>query len=104
VEALGAPMGSRLRLALRITGNASDAEEVVQDALWTASRKIDPSGGGRFGSGVPVTANAAYQKLRGGAGHDVSWDDLSPAVDEQGQHAEVASDCRGGLQRPRDRR
>src|SRR5262249_25818178 len=28
------------RLAIRITGNEQDAEEVVQDALWTAARKI----------------------------------------------------------------
>jgi len=26
---------------MRITGNSSDAEEVVQDALWAATRKID---------------------------------------------------------------
>src|SRR5713226_798103 len=26
------------RLAIRITGNEQDAEEVVQDALWTAAR------------------------------------------------------------------
>ena len=42
VEALVRAYGDRVyRLAMRITGNASDAEEVVQDALWTASRKID---------------------------------------------------------------
>ena len=34
-EALVGAYGDRVyRLALRITGNASDAEEVVQDALW----------------------------------------------------------------------
>src|ERR1700732_1110148 len=42
VEALVAGYWDRVyRLALHITGNASDAEEVVQDALWAASRKID---------------------------------------------------------------
>src|SRR6266436_8818839 len=39
------------RVAIRITGNASDAEEVVQDALWTVSRKIDTFRGvAAFGS------------------------------------------------------
>ena len=97
VEALVGTYGDRVyRLALRITGNASDAEEVVQDALWTASRKIDTfRGAAAFGSWVyRITANAAYQKLRGRRSrrHEVSWDDLSPAFDEQGQHAEVAVD------------
>ena len=50
------------RLAIRITGNASDAEEVVQDALWTASRKIGTfRGAAAFGSWLyRITANAAY--------------------------------------------
>ncbi len=54
------------RLAIRITGNEQDAEEVVQDALWTAARKIDTfKGESAFGSWVyRITANAAYQKLR----------------------------------------
>ena len=97
VEALVGTYGDRVyRLALRITGNASDAEEVVQDALWTASRKIDTfRGAAAFGSWVyRITANAAYQKLRGRRSrrHEVSWDDLSPAFDEQGQHAEMTVD------------
>ena len=66
--ALVGAYGDRVyRLALRITGNASDAEEVVQDALWAVSRKIDTfRGAAAFGSWVyRITANAAYQKLRG---------------------------------------
>ena len=40
-EALVAAYGDRVyRLAIRITSNEQDAEEVVQDALWTAARKI----------------------------------------------------------------
>jgi RNA polymerase sigma-70 factor (ECF subfamily) len=97
VEALVGTYGDRVyRLAMRITGNASDAEEVVQDALWTASRKIDTfRGAAAFGSWVyRITANAAYQKLRGRRSkrHEVSWEDLVPSFDDNGQHAEVAVD------------
>src|SRR5215472_11654436 len=55
------------RLAIRITGNEQDAEEVVQDALWTAARKIGMfKGESAFGSWLyRITANTAYQKLRG---------------------------------------
>src|SRR2546426_10591347 len=96
-EALVGAYGDRVyRLALRITGNASDAEEVVQDALWAVSRKIDTfRGAAAFGSWVyRITANAAYQKLRGRRSrrHEVSWDDVAPALDEKGQHAEGEAD------------
>src|SRR5258708_2102927 len=67
-EALVTTYGDRVyRLALRITGNGSDAEEVVQDSLWAAARKIDSfRGTAAFGSWVyRITANAAYQKRRG---------------------------------------
>jgi len=51
------------RLALRITGNPSDAEEVVQDAFWAVTRKIDTfRGDAAFGSWLyRITANMAYQ-------------------------------------------
>jgi DNA-directed RNA polymerase specialized sigma24 family protein len=36
---------------MRITGNQSDAEQVTQDALWAAARKIDTfRGAAAFGS------------------------------------------------------
>src|SRR3989449_10126545 len=39
------------RLAVGITGNEQDAEEVVQDALWSVVRKIDTfRGESAFGS------------------------------------------------------
>ena len=64
------------RLAVGITGNEQDAEEVVQDALWSVVRKIDTfRGESAFGSWLyRVVANAAYQKLRGRQGQrrDVS--------------------------------
>src|SRR5215470_12641515 len=87
------------RLAIRITGNEQDAEEVVQDALWTAARKIDTfKGESAFGSWVyRITANAAYQKLRGRQGqkNEISWDAMSPGFDELGQHAEPLRDWSG---------
>jgi RNA polymerase sigma-70 factor (ECF subfamily) len=104
-EALVAAYGDRVyRLAIRITGNASDAEEVVQDALWAVSRKIDTfRGTAAFGSWVyRITANAAYQKLRGRRSnrHEVSWEDVAPSFDGQGQHAEVAVDWSRRLKDP----
>jgi RNA polymerase sigma-70 factor (ECF subfamily) len=104
-EALVGAYGDRVyRLAIRITGNASDAEEVAQDALWAASRKIDTfRGTSAFGSWVyRITANAAYQKLRktGSQRHEVSWEDLVPSLDDFGQHAEVAIDWSRRLKDP----
>ena len=80
-----ATYGDRVyRLAIRITGNEQDAEEVVQDALWTAARKIDTfKGESAFGSWVyRITANAAYQKLRSrhGQRNEISWDALTPGA------------------------
>src|SRR4030095_2613939 len=84
------------RLAIRITGNEQDAEEVAQDALWTAARKIDPfKGGSAFCSWLyRITANTAYQKLRGRQAkkHEVPWEDLFPTFDELGQHVDPVSD------------
>jgi RNA polymerase sigma-70 factor (ECF subfamily) len=96
-EALVAAYGDRdYRLAIRITGNEQDAEEVVQDALWTAARKIDTfKGDSAFGSWLyRITANAAYQKLRSRQGkrQEISWEDLLPPFDEQGAHAGPVGD------------
>src|SRR2546426_2322881 len=92
------------RLAIRITGNEQDAEEVVQDALWTAARKIDTfKGESAFGSWVyRITANAAYQKLRTRRGRrqEVSWDALSPGVDEQRPYLEPVADWSGKVEEP----
>ena len=66
-EALIAMYGDRTYgLAMRITGNRSDAEEVVQDAFWTVVRRIDTfRGDAAFGSWLyRITANCAYTKLR----------------------------------------
>ena len=105
VEALVAAYWDRVyRLALRITGNASDAEEVVQDALWTVSRKIDTfRGAAAFGTWLyRITANTANQKLRGRRSkrNEVSLEDLAPSFDDQGQYMEVAIDWSRRLKDP----
>lgn len=104
-EALVAAYGDRVyRLAIRITGNEQDAEEVVQDALWTAARKIDTfKGESAFGSWLyRITANTAYQKLRGRQGRkqEISWEDLLPVFDDQGQHATPGADWSARFEEP----
>ena len=97
-EALVSQYGERVyRLAFRITGNREDAEEVAQDALWTAARKIGTfKGESAFGSWLyRISANAAYQKLRSRRGRDqaeISWDALLPQFTETGQHVEPVED------------
>jgi RNA polymerase sigma-70 factor (ECF subfamily) len=70
------------RLAVRITGSEADAEEVVQDALWTVVRKVEAfKGDAALGTWIyRITANAAYNQLRrrGRRQREVSWDDLPP--------------------------
>lgn len=97
VEALVNAFGDRVyRLAIRITGSNEDAEEVVQDALWTAARKIHMfKGDSAFGSWLyRVTANAAYQKLRARKGHarEIPWDHTLPPLDGDGRHFEPMDD------------
>jgi len=84
------------RLAIRITGLNEDAEEVAQDALWTAARKIQMfKGDAAFGSWLyRITANAAYEKLRARRGRppELPWEQLLPALDEAGRHFEAMDD------------
>src|SRR5262245_50275881 len=66
-ERLIARYGDRAyRLAVRITGNAEDAEEVVQDAIISVVRKIDTfRGEAAFGSWFyRILRNAAYGRRR----------------------------------------
>jgi RNA polymerase sigma-70 factor (ECF subfamily) len=91
VERLVAAYGDRAyRLAWGITGNAQDAEEVVENAFETVVRKIDTfRGESAFGSWFyRIVANAAYQKVRAGQSRrrDVSWDEALPQFDEHGRH------------------
>lgn len=79
IEGLITLYGDRVyRLAMRITGNRPDAEEVVQDAFWTVVRRIETfRGDAAFGSWLyRITANCAYTKLRvRRARHHESWMD-----------------------------
>jgi RNA polymerase sigma-70 factor (ECF subfamily) len=96
VEELVGRFGPRIyRLAFRITGTHEDAQEVAQDVLWTIVRKIDTfKGESALGSWIyRITANAAYQKLRGRRGkEEVSWEALLPTFDADGHHVEPVQD------------
>ena len=84
------------RLARRITGSNEDAEEVTQDALWTAARKIHTfKGESAFGSWLyRITANTAYMKLRSrkSKANEIALDDVLPSLDEEGRHFEPMDD------------
>lgn len=104
-ESLVSQYGGRVyRLAFRITGNHEDAEEVAQDALWTAARKIHSfKGESAFGSWLyRIAANAAYQKLRRRkvSGREVSFEELIPQVESQGPHAEAIDDWSSKVEEP----
>src|SRR5215510_6667369 len=95
--ALVAAYGDRVyRLARRITGSNEDAEEVAQDALWTAGRKIGTfKGESAFGRWLyRITANAAYMKLRArrAQASEIALDDVLPALDDEGRHFEPMDD------------
>ena len=96
-ELLVETYGDRVyRLALRITGSNEDAEEVAQDALWTAARKVSTfKGEAAFGSWLyRIAANAAYQKLRvrKAKSREIAMDDVLPTLDDDGRHFEPMAD------------
>jgi RNA polymerase sigma-70 factor (ECF subfamily) len=96
-ESLVDTYGDRVyRLALRITGSKEDAEEAVQDALWTVARKVHTfKGESAFGSWLyRIAANAAYQKLRARRGklREIALEDVLPSLDEDGLHFEPMDD------------
>lgn len=84
------------RLAFRITGSKEDAEEVAQDALWTAARKIDGfKGESAFGSWLyRIAANTAYMKLRSrrARAREIAIEDVLPALEDGGVHFEPMDD------------
>jgi RNA polymerase sigma factor, sigma-70 family len=90
VERLIATYGDRAyRLASGITGTTADAEEVVQDAVWIVIRKIHTfRGDSAFGTWIyRIVVNAANRRLRERrrAPAQVSWDEVSAALDDHGE-------------------
>jgi len=96
IEALIALYGDRVyRLAMRITGNRQDAEEVVQDAFLSVVRKIDTfRAESAFGSWLyRIVCNAAYGRRRGPqASKEIPLEEVLPAFDEHGRHASLLRD------------
>ena len=82
--------GRAHRLALGITGNAQDAEEVVQDAFYDVVRRIEMfRGDASFGSWLyRIVANGACRKLRRRRWQrlEITWDEVLPMFDENGRH------------------
>jgi RNA polymerase sigma factor (sigma-70 family) len=104
-ERLVSTYGDRAyRLAIRITGNAQDAEEVVQDAFWSVVRKIDSfRGAATFGSWLyRIVANAAYgtHRRRHGRYWSRSLAEAPPVFDEDGRHHEAVADWSARLDNP----
>lgn len=102
VETLIALYGDRTyRLAMRITGDSSDAEEVVQDAFWKVVRTVEKfRGDAVFGSWLyRIVANFAYTKLR--ARHllhdETSLDEETTTLD---QHVPSLQDWSAHLRNP----
>ena len=96
-EELVARFGARAyRLAWRITRNAEDAEEAVQDAFLNVTRKMDTfRGDSAFRSWIyRIVSNAACQKRRGPATRraELSLDAVLPVFHEDGRHAEPIAD------------
>jgi RNA polymerase sigma-70 factor (ECF subfamily) len=104
-ERLIATFGDRsYRLAIGITGNQQDAEEAVQDAFWSVVRNADTCrGDAALRSWIyRITANAAYQRRRSGAGRraEISLDEVLPSFDEQGRHTDPIVDWSPQLDDP----
>jgi len=105
VDDLVAAYGDRAcRLATRITRNAQDAEEAVQDAFLSVTRKIDTfRGDATFSSWIyRIVANAAYQccRRRRRRAVDVSLDNLLPVFDQRGCHVAPVVDWSASVDDP----
>jgi RNA polymerase sigma-70 factor, ECF subfamily len=104
IEALVARYGAWIhRVARRIVRDPRDAEEVTQDVLWTAVRKIDTfRGDAAFSSWLyRIAANAAYQRLRSrGPQPEVSLEPFLPVFDEAGRLTGPTADWSAQLDDP----
>lgn len=104
-ERLVARYGGRAyRLAMGITRNAADAEEVVQDAFWSVIRKIDTfRGDAAFGSWLyRIVANAAFQRMRRVVRRrtEISLEEALPAFHEDSAAAPLIDDWSERLDDP----
>jgi len=92
------------RLAMAITRNVQDAEEVVQDALWSVLRSVDSfRGDAALGSWLyRIVTNAACQKMRRTARHraEISLDDVLPRFHEDGAPTAIVDDWSERLDDP----
>jgi len=90
------------RVALRITSNAEDAEEVVQDAILSVVRKIDSfRGESAFRSWFyRVVSNAAYGHRRPKVLIEIPLEEVLPAFDEHGRHAGLFRDWSSSVDDP----
>jgi RNA polymerase sigma-70 factor (ECF subfamily) len=103
-ERLIARYGDRAyRLTVRITGNAEDAEEVVQDAILSVVRKIDTfRGESAFGTWFyRIVSNAAYmRRRRPHVSIEIPLEEVLPASDEHGRHASLFRDWSSSVDDP----
>lgn len=86
--------GKVYQLALRLTGNDMDANDVIQDVFLSVFRKIHTfRGHAAFSSWLyRITANAAFARLNQRKRHAaVSLDDVLPIIEESSMH-EVGSE------------
>lgn len=83
-------------LALRVTGNRQDAEEILQDVFWSVLQHIDAfRGDAKLSSWIyRIAMNAALMKIRQRpkAEHIPLDADLGPAMTDDGRIAEPVMD------------
>jgi RNA polymerase sigma-70 factor, ECF subfamily len=84
------------RIALRVTGNASDAEEVMQDVFLQVHRKLEAfRGEAKFSTWLySIVINAALMHLRARRGRALEQllDEGVPEFDETGRHRRIDVD------------
>ena len=89
------------RLAVGITANAEDAEEVVQDAFLSAIRKIDTFRGEsarrRQGRRIDIALEEVLPAFDGDGRHAAAVVDWSAAVDDPSRHIEIRLAVRSAL-------
>lgn len=91
------------RVARRLLDDPRDVEEVTQDVLLTAVRKVQTfKGEAAFSSWLyRIAANAAYQRLRARRTRaEVSLEPFLPVFDDEGRYVEPVRDWSSRLDDP----